>query len=119
MKLSVKKLSLVFAMLLTVAIGPVAWSATLGVPYEVTGTVYECETGSSGMLIDTGSEIVSIYGKGPVGYWEDNGVAFPEVGDPITILVCDQNTNSVSIRHRRLNSRLSAVCGKSLPDLYQ
>jgi hypothetical protein len=103
MKLSVKKLSMVLAVLLSVAIAPAAWSATLGEPYEITGTVYECEATSSGMQIDIGDgNIISVFGKGPVSYWEGAGVAFPEVGDVITILVgeitySDDSTKLVAI----------------------
>ena len=86
MKLSVKKLSLVLALLLTVAIAPAAWSATLGASYEVTGIVYQCEPGS-GITIDTNGEIITVYGMGPVSYWGE--LAFPEVGEPITLLVSE------------------------------
>ena len=87
MKISAKKLSLVIAVLLSVAIAPAAWAATLGEPYEVTGIVSQCDQGSSGIQIDTGEEIVTVYGMGPASYWESEGVVFPEVGDPISILV--------------------------------
>jgi hypothetical protein len=98
MKFYIKKLSMVLAMLLSVAIVPGAWSATLGETYEITGTVYECEPASSGMQIDTGGEIISVFGKGPVSYWEDEGVAFPEVGEEITILVGEITYSDGSIK---------------------
>jgi hypothetical protein len=89
MRISVKTLSMVLAIVLSVAIAPAAWSATLSEPFEVTGTVYQCEPGSSGIQIDTGAGIITIYGMGPASYWESTGVEFPAVGDPITILVCE------------------------------
>ncbi len=89
MRISVKTLSMVLAIVLSVAIAPAAWSATLSEPFVVTGTVYQCEPGSSGIQIDTGTEIVSVFGMGPANYWEANLVEFPAVADLITILVCE------------------------------
>ena len=87
MRISVKTVSMVLAIVLSVAIAPAAWSATLSEPFVVTGTVYQCEPGSSGIQIDTVQGIVTVYGMGPASYWEAEGVVFPEVGDPISILV--------------------------------
>jgi hypothetical protein len=86
MKLSVKKLSLVLAVLLSVAIAPAAWSATFTLIDEpIIGAVYKCETGTSGIQIETDAGIVSIFGMGPASYWGD--VPFPEVGETIQIWV--------------------------------
>jgi hypothetical protein len=88
MKLSVKKLSMVVALLLSVAIAPAAWSATFTLIEDLTGTVYECEPGiSTRIQIEIEGTMYSVYGLGPASYWEDQGVAFPDVGDPISILV--------------------------------
>jgi hypothetical protein len=65
MKPAVKRLSIVLAVFLSVAISQAAWSATLSEPFEVTGTVYQCEPGSSGIQVDTGAAIISVYGMGP------------------------------------------------------
>ena len=89
MRISVK--TIILAVVMSVVIAQVGWSATLGEPYPVTGTVYMCEAGTSGIQIEIegeeGVEIVSVYGMGPASYWDD--LAFPEVGETITILVCE------------------------------
>ncbi|UCH06274.1 MAG: hypothetical protein JSV55_09070 [Deltaproteobacteria bacterium] len=87
MRISVKTLAMVVTVVISIAIAQVAWSATLGTPYEVTGTVYECEPGVSGIQIDSDGEIITVYGMGPASYWGD--LVFPDVGDEIAILVCE------------------------------
>ena len=85
MRISVK--TIILALVMSVVVAQAGWSATLSEPYPVTGTVYICEAGTSGIQIETDAGIVSIYGMGPVSYWGD--LAFPEVGETITILVCE------------------------------
>jgi hypothetical protein len=87
MKFSVTKLSMVLAVVLGIALAPAAWSATFTLLDPITGTVYECEPGTSGIQIEVGEDIISIFGMGPASYWEEQGVAFPEVGETITISV--------------------------------
>ena len=66
-----------------------AWLGSVNVVEIITvaGTVYKCEPGSSGLQVDTGEAIVSIYGMGPASYWESKDVDFPDVGDEVTIWV--------------------------------
>ena len=86
MRISVK--TIILALVMSVVVAQAGWSATLGEPYKLTGTVYMCEAGTSGIQIETELEgIVSVYGMGPVSYWGD--LAFPEVGETITISVCE------------------------------
>jgi hypothetical protein len=88
MKLSVKKLSLVLAVLLSVAVAPAAWSATFTLLDPMTGTVYECKPDiSTRIQIEIEGTIYSVYGLGPVSYWEDQGVVLPDVSQTITIWV--------------------------------
>ena len=73
--------------LMTLAIAQPAFCSIEGVgeSIAISGTIYECDANGSGIQIDTGEEIVSVFGKGPVWYWEQQGVAFPEVGETVTI----------------------------------
>lgn len=54
-----------------------------GDPVTVAGVV--SEIGGKGVKIDTGSEILTVYGIGPRKYWEDQEAEAPEVGDNITV----------------------------------
>lgn len=53
-----------------------------GTPVTVSGIVSEI---GRGLKIDTGSEIMTVYGIGPVRYWEEQEVDKPEVGDEVVI----------------------------------
>ena len=88
MKLSVKKLSLVLAVLFSVAVAPAAWSADFILIPDLTGTVVECEPGiSTRIQIEIEGTTYSVYGLGPASYWEDQGVVLPDVGETITLSV--------------------------------
>lgn len=58
---------------------------TDGVPVEVSGVVSEIGTQGAGMSVDTGSEIVAVFGIGPQKYWDAAGIARPEVGEEVTV----------------------------------
>ena len=79
--------ALLFLMTLAMAQPAFSFIDGVGEPITITGTVYECDATGSGIQIDTGEEIVSVFGKGPVWYWEQLGVDFPEVGETVTISV--------------------------------
>lgn len=52
----------------------------------IEGTVYSVGNYGQGIGIDTGNEIVQVFGIGPVRYWEDViDVARPDVGDGILV----------------------------------
>jgi hypothetical protein len=88
MKISVKTLSMVLAIVLSVAVAPAAWSADFILIPDLTGTVVECEPGiSTRIQIEIEGTTYSVYGLGPASYWEDQGVVLPEVGETITISV--------------------------------
>lgn len=54
-----------------------------GEPFVFTGDVVSCESGG-GMVLDLGDTTVTIYGVGPERYWDQVGVAKPQVGETIT-----------------------------------
>lgn len=87
MKTPLKCMFVAVLFLMTLAVAQPAFSFIEGVgePIPITGTVYECDHSGSGIQIDTGEEIITVFGKGPLWYWEQQGVAFPEVGDTVTI----------------------------------
>ncbi len=64
--------------------GPVV-SIYDGIPVTVSGVVASVGIQGQGIAIDTGSEIVTVYGMGPVKFWDASSVARPEVGEAITV----------------------------------
>lgn len=56
-----------------------------GTPTDISGTVYAAATWGGGLQVDTETEIVTIYGLGPVWYWERADIERPAVGEPITV----------------------------------
>ncbi|MCG6941598.1 MAG: hypothetical protein LJE69_10145 [Thiohalocapsa sp.] len=55
---------------------------------NLSGTLMELGTGGTGTLIDTGTEIVTVYALGPARYWEEQGVALPVAGEALSVDVC-------------------------------
>ena len=61
-----------------------------GDPVEIAGTVSQGSHYGSGLQIDTMATvdldpIVAVYGIGPYWFWEDKGVARPEIGDEVSV----------------------------------
>ncbi|MEA2060511.1 MAG: hypothetical protein U9P10_08415 [Thermodesulfobacteriota bacterium] len=56
-----------------------------GIPMEVSGVVADINTSGNGISIETGSEIVTVYGMGPVFFWDAAGIAKPAMGEAITV----------------------------------
>ncbi len=56
-----------------------------GDPITVSGTVYEVRHGGQGLIVDTGQELVTIFGMGPQWYWNLLGVDKPDVGEALEI----------------------------------
>jgi hypothetical protein len=54
----------------------------------ISGTLAAAGYNGSGYVIDTGDGMVTIYGLGPASYWEDLGVALPDVGEDLAANVC-------------------------------
>jgi hypothetical protein len=86
MRISIRVLLVILTLVASLITVQAAWSDIVD-EYSVTGTVYECVPGTSGIQIDTGEEIIGVFGMGPSSYWATEGVDFPEVGDKITIWV--------------------------------
>lgn len=56
-----------------------------GIPVTISGVVTSVGTQGQGIAIDTGTEVVTVYGMGPVKFWDAASVARPEVGEAITV----------------------------------
>lgn len=57
-----------------------------GVPVTITGTVQSVDYYGQGIVIDTGAgTTVTVYGIGPIWYWDSLGVARPTVGDTVIV----------------------------------
>ncbi|MBC2714374.1 MAG: hypothetical protein HF978_03610 [Desulfobacteraceae bacterium] len=56
-----------------------------GVPVEITGIVTSIGTRGNGISVDTGVEIVTVYGLGPLFFWDAAGIAKPEIGEEIVV----------------------------------
>ena len=54
-----------------------------GTPFTYEGDVTECQ--GDGMVIATTDENVTIYGIGPVRYWDELGVIRPVAGDTVIV----------------------------------
>jgi len=55
-----------------------------GEPFSYTGDVSGMVPGQ-GLVIDIGAEDVTIYGIGPIRYWDSLGVTRPAVGEAVTV----------------------------------
>jgi hypothetical protein len=56
-----------------------------GTPVTITGAVVSFRIPGSGLLIDTGDSIETVYGIGPYWYWEAKGIERPEIGEVVTV----------------------------------
>jgi hypothetical protein len=65
--------------------GPVCSNIMDGTSIEVSGVVESIGTRGMGIGIDTGSEIVTVFGMGPIAFWNLTGIARPEVGEQIVV----------------------------------
>jgi WD40 repeat protein len=59
-----------------------------GICDTVSGTLAEVTYNGSGYILDTGSDTLTLYGMGPVSYWDALGVALPQVGETLDAEVC-------------------------------
>jgi hypothetical protein len=64
--------------------GGIAQHILDGTPFEFTGAVVSIATGM-GMEIATADGNVTVYGIGPVRYWESVGAERPAVGDEVAV----------------------------------
>lgn len=56
-----------------------------GTPVNVSGIVTSLGTQGQGMSIDTGTEVVTVFGIGPVRYWDVLDVARPQIGESVEV----------------------------------
>jgi hypothetical protein len=56
-----------------------------GVPVTITGTVTEALYAGKGLTVDTGTELVTIFGFGPQFYWDNIGITKPDMGEDVVI----------------------------------
>ncbi len=56
-----------------------------GTPVTVSGIVTSLGTQGQGMSIDTGTEVVTIYGIGPMRYWAMLDIARPQIGESVEV----------------------------------
>jgi len=57
-----------------------------GTPVTIEGVVESVSYPANlGIQIDTGDEVVTVYGIGPIWYWNNLGVAYPTVGEEIRV----------------------------------
>ena len=56
-----------------------------GTPFTVTGIVINIGIPGEGVVIDTGTEVVTIYGIGSLDYWAANNIVRPAIGEVITV----------------------------------
>jgi len=68
-----------------------------GTPFTYTGTVVTSATQASGdgLVISTSTGNVTIYGLGPMRYWEENNIDRPEVGESVRVTGYTVNFNGV------------------------
>ena len=55
-----------------------------GTPETITGKVIGIGN-HGGLVVDTSTGSVTIYGIGPEWYWDDNGADRPDIGDEVTV----------------------------------
>ncbi len=60
-------------------------AVTQGTPMTVTGTIASIGTPGQGIGIDTGSGITTVYGFGPLPYWQEQNVVRPGIGETVAV----------------------------------
>ena len=56
-----------------------------GEAVTVSGTIADIAYYGQGFQVETGEKTVTVYGLGPIWYWEQLGVKYPAVGDEIKV----------------------------------
>jgi hypothetical protein len=78
-----------------------------GTPFNYTGTVEEYLGSSGGMVLAVeGTGDVTIYGLGPVWFWEANSVVRPDIGISVTVTgyTCNDRNIAFSVQYEGLAS---------------
>ncbi len=65
--------------------GPIVNIFSDGVPVTISGVIAESSYDGTGVQIDTGTEVITVYGLGSYRYWDSLGVERPSVGDTVTV----------------------------------
>jgi len=66
---------------------------TSGEPFSFTGEIIEMGVPGNGFVLATASDNVTIFGIGPVRYWQSLGLEQPTVGETITVTGYTVNFN--------------------------
>ena len=77
-----------------------------GSPFTVTGIVVNIGIPGEGVVIDTGTAVVTIYGIGSLDYWSANNIARPAIGEIITV-----TGYTVELSDTTLNVAMSITVG--------
>ena len=56
-----------------------------GVPVTINGIVTSMGVRGQGMGIDTGTEVIIVYGIGPIRYWTMSDVDRPQIGEAVEV----------------------------------
>lgn len=78
--------------------GPIA-PVLEGEEFTVAGTISAFGGRGQGVEIDTGDEIVTVYGIGPIRFWENLGIDPPDVGDGVSVTVIAATFSDGSIKN--------------------
>ncbi|GEM_PF-3743379 len=80
-------------------------------PVTVKGMVSNVGLLGGAVEVDTGTEMITIFGMGPAWHWENNGSAFPSVGEPITI---EANALTMSDGTKRIVATRATMYGQTI-----
>ncbi|OCC14298.1 hypothetical protein DBT_2287 [Dissulfuribacter thermophilus] len=56
-----------------------------GNPFTIQGVVTAIGPYGKGMSVDTGTDVVTVYGIGPAWYWYSKSIAYPTVGENVSV----------------------------------
>jgi len=65
----------------------------------ITGKVSVAAYQGDGLQVDNGTEIVTVYGMGPIWYWNSLGIERPAVGDAVTIEAYEVKFSDGSVKN--------------------
>ncbi len=65
----------------------------------ITGKVSVAAYQGDGLQVDNGTEVVTVYGMGPITYWNSLGIERPAVGDEVTIEAYEVKFSDGSVKN--------------------
>lgn len=77
-----------------------------GTPFTVSGIVVEIGIPGEGIVIDTGSGVITVYGIGSADFWAANSIARPAIGEGVTV-----TGYTVELTDRTINVAMSITVG--------